>query len=93
MSPIGEMRAVTSLDVGGDWMSSRIAHVASISFLRRMPQLQKLLLHTMIADDLDYTPIVELPALTHLRVMKARGMRPTHEQLKTWPAWSDTGDW
>ncbi len=52
LSPVGEMLSVTSLDVGGDWMSSRVAHVDSIAFLRNMPQLQRLLLHTMIVDDL-----------------------------------------
>jgi hypothetical protein len=93
LSPLGEMRAVTSLDVGGDWMSSRNAHVNSIAFLRQIPQLQRLLLHTIIVDDRDYSPILDLPALREVRVMATRGMRPTRDELKALPAWSENGKW
>lgn len=93
LSPLDEMTAVTSLDIGGDWMSDRLAHVDSIRFLREMPQLQRLLLHTVIGDDLDYSPILELPALREVRVMKARGMQPPYEQLTASPAWSANGEW
>ncbi len=93
LSPIGLMTGVTSLDLGGDWMSSRMAHVASISFLRKMPQLRRLLLHTIIVDDLDYTPILAVPALEAVRVMAARGMRPRYEELKAAVPWSENGEW
>jgi hypothetical protein len=93
LSPVGEMRSVTSLDVGGDWMSIRIAHVDSISFLRLMPQLRRLLLHTMIVDDLDYSPVLALPALDEVRVMQARGMRPSYEELTALTPWSVNGEW
>jgi hypothetical protein len=87
LSPIGRAESLTTLKVGGDWMSPRIAHVDSIAFLREMPQLRSLLLHTIIVDDLDYSPILELPNLQAVRVMKTRGMRPTYEQLATLPSW------
>ncbi len=93
LSPIGLMGRVTSLDLGGDWMSSRIAQVESISFLRKMPQLRRLLLHTIIVDDLDYTPILAVPALEAVRVMAARGMRPSYEELKAAVPWSENGEW
>ncbi len=93
LSPIGRMGSVTSLNLGGDWMSLRIAHVASISFLRKMPQLRRLLLHTMIVDDLDYTPVLALPALQAVRIMAARGMRPKYEELKAALPWSENGHW
>lgn len=89
LSPIGQMRGVTSLDLGGDWMSIRIAHVESIGFLDQMPQLKELLLHTMIVDDLDYTPLQRLPSLESIRVMKARGMTPSFEELKATLPWSE----
>lgn len=93
LSPMGLMGGVTSLDVGGAWMSLRIAHVDSIAFLRNMPQLRRLLLHTIIVDDLDYTPILAIPALRAVRVMAARGMRPTYEELRAALPWSENGNW
>jgi hypothetical protein len=87
LSPIGRSKSITALDLGGDWMSPRIAHVDSIAFLRQMPQLRTLLLHTMIVDDLDYSPILELPNLEAVGVMKTRGMRPAYEQLATLESW------
>ncbi len=87
------MLSVTSLEVGGDWMSSRIAHVDSIAFLRNMPQLQRLLLHTMIVDDLDYSPILDLSALRQVRVMRARGMQPPCEELTDLKSRSVNGEW
>jgi hypothetical protein len=93
LAPIGLMGAVTSLDLGGDWMSSSIAHGESISFLQNMPQLRRLLLHTIIVDDLDYTPILAVPALEEVRVMATRGMRPSYEELKAAVPWSENGEW
>jgi hypothetical protein len=46
-----------------------------------MPQLRDLVLHSMIVDSLDYAPLLHLPQLKTLRVMKARGMRPRWEEL------------
>ena len=69
-------------------MTPRIAHVDSISFLRQLPQLEGLLLHTIIVDDLDYTPLLALPRLKSARWMKARGMAPSHEHLKSVLPWS-----
>lgn len=93
LSPIGAMASVTSLEVGGAWMSLRNAHVDSISFLRGMPQLRRLLLHTLIVDDLDYSPILDLPALDEVRVMRIRGMRPSYDELKAATPWSGNGEW
>jgi hypothetical protein len=35
----------------------------------------------LIVDDLDYAPVLSLPNLEAVRVMKARGMRPSLEEL------------
>jgi len=82
------MSEVASLRLGGDWMSSRLVHVDSVGFLRQLPQLRSLILHTMIVDDLDYSPILSLPNVEGVRVMEARGMRPSHEELKAATPWS-----
>jgi hypothetical protein len=87
LGPIGTMHGVTSLEVCGDIWSPRVAHVDSISFLRQMPQLRRLRLDTLVVDDLDYSPILELPNLQSLRVWKARGMRPKFDGLAASTAW------
>lgn len=76
LAPLARMSGVVDLEVVGDWMSLRVAHVDSIGFLRDMQQLRRLILHTMIADDLDYSPLLALPNVKEMRVMEARGMRP-----------------
>jgi hypothetical protein len=81
LSPLGALRQLVDLEVGGDWTSPRVVHVDSIAFLRELPGLERLVLHTMIVDDLDYTPLLGLPNLTEVRVKRARGMRPTHDEL------------
>lgn len=88
LSPLGKAKSITALDVGGDWMSLRRAHIDSVAFLRQMPQLRSLLLHTIIVDDLDYSPISGLPNLESVRVMKARGMSPSYEELTALTSWS-----
>lgn len=93
LSPIGAMAGVTSLSLGGDWMSLRIAHVDSIAFLPQMPRLRRLLLHTIIVDSLDYSPVLAVPTLEEVRVMPARGMRPTIEELQAAAPWSENGEW
>lgn len=81
LSPLARMRGVVDLELGGDWMSSRRAHVDSLAFLREMTQLRRLVLHTMVVDDLDYSPLLDLTAVRRMRVMSARGMRPSKDQL------------
>jgi hypothetical protein len=88
VSALARMRSLTRLELGGDWMSPRIAHIDSIAFLRQMPQLRRLVLHSLIVDDLDYSPLLDLPNLEMVRVMKARGMRPTIEQLQSSLPWN-----
>lgn len=80
-SPIGEMRSVTDLELGGNWMTPKNVRVTSTAFLAQMPQLRRLLLHTLIVDDLDYHPLFSLPNLQHVRVMATRGMSPPVEEL------------
>ena len=63
------------------------AHVGSIRFLRHLTQLDELVLHTIIVDDLGYTPLAP-PRLKSVRVMNARGMTPTLEQLEAALPWS-----
>lgn len=87
LSPIGDMSGVRELEIGGNWMTPRVVHVESFGFLRNMPQLRSLLLHTIAADDLDYTPVLALPNLTSVRVMKVRGMQPSIDVLKAETPW------
>jgi hypothetical protein len=89
LSPIGDMSGVRNLELGGDWMTPRVVHVESFGFLRKMPQLRSLRLHSIAADDLDYAPVLELPNLTSVRVMEVRGMRPSIDVLKAETPWTD----
>ncbi len=75
------MRAVTGLELGGNWMTPRDVRIHSLAFLSRMPQLERLLLHTLIVDDLDYTPLLSLSNLQKVRIMAARGMTPPYDEL------------
>ncbi|WP_432942914.1 hypothetical protein ACQPXM_38470 [Kribbella sp. CA-253562] len=88
LSPLGRLRDLRSLELGGDWKSPRTAHVHSIGFLRQLTQLEDLLLHTIVADDLDYTPLLALPRLKSVRVMEVRGMNPPHASLRRMLPWS-----
>lgn len=80
-SPIGQMRSVTDLELGGNWMTPKNVRITSAAFLAQMPQLQRLFLHTLIVDDLDYRPLLSLPNLQAVRVMATRGMTPPIEEL------------
>lgn len=88
LSPVGDMTGVTALELGGDWSTPRVAHAESFGFLRKMPQLRELLLHTIAADDLDYSAILDLPNLAAVRVMEVRGMRPSLAVLKAQTPWN-----
>jgi len=88
LSPLGNLRALTDLEIGGAWMTPRNGHVSSIRFLTDLPQLEKVLLHTLVVDDLDYTPLLHLPRLRSVRVMKVRGMQPSHDELRRQLPWS-----
>lgn len=81
LSPLGALVNLRLLDVGGDWASPRNVHVDSIGFLRSLSGLEELGLFSLIVDDLDYSPLLDLPALRSARVKKVRGMRPSHEEL------------
>jgi len=87
-SPIGEMRAVNNLEIGGDWMAPRNVRLQSLAFLTQMPQLERLLLHTLTVDDLDYTPLLSLSNLKKVRVMATQGMTPAHDELMRRLPWS-----
>lgn len=86
-SPIGAMVGVENLELGGNWMTPKNVHVPSLSFLREMPQLRHLLLHTLVVDDLDYLPLLSLNRLEKIRVMAVRGMRPTIGELRSSLPW------
>jgi hypothetical protein len=88
MTPLGSLVRLTALELGGNWMTPLKAHVDSIHFLLHLTQLEELVLHTIIVDDLDYTPLLALQRLQSVRVMNARGMTPTLEQLKAALPWS-----
>jgi hypothetical protein len=81
LSPLGSLTQLRSLLVGGDWIAPRTVHVDSVAFLRNLPRLERLVLHTMIVDDLDYSPLLDLDNLKEVRVMPTKGMRPSHQDL------------
>lgn len=87
LSPLAELQHLTSLELGGNWMTPTNAHVRSIAVLRQLPGLQRLLLHTIIVDDKDYSPLLALPELKAVGVMKVRGMKPRFEELKARLPW------
>lgn len=68
-------------------MTPRNGHIATIGFLRELRDLEKVLLHTVVVDDLDYGPLLDLPKLRSVRVMKVRGMRPEHDELRRRLPW------
>jgi hypothetical protein len=87
LGPLAKLQQLTSLELGGDWMTPRNAHVGSIDVLRQLPGLKRLLLHTLIVDDKDYSPLLALPNLTAVRFKKVRGMRPPYDELKSKLPW------
>ena len=70
-SPLANLRALRHLELGGKWMTPRNGHITSIGFLRELRGLEHVLLHTLVVDDLDYSPLLELPRLRSVRVMKS----------------------
>lgn len=85
--PIACLRGLRELEIGGDWAAPRNGHIATLGFLRELRGLEELLLHTVIVDDLDYSPLLDLPSLRGVRVMKVRGMRPDHDELRRRLPW------
>lgn len=86
-SPLGRLVRLTTLELGGKWVTPRNGHLPSIGFLRELRGLTHLLLHTLIVDDLDYAPLLDLPHLQKVRVMATRGMVPPLEELKSALPW------
>lgn len=86
-SPLATVHRLTDLEIGGAWMSPRNGHIATIGFLRELQDLEKVLLHTVVVDDLDYSPLLDLPKLRSVRAMKVRGMRPKHDELRRRLPW------
>ncbi len=89
LSPLGQLRVLRQLELGGDWASPRIAHIDSIAWLPALEALEHLLLHTIIVDDHDYTPLLQLPRLKAVRVMASRGMNPPIATLREQLPWAD----
>ena len=88
-SPLGRLDSLTQLELGGAWMSPRNGHLDSIAFLSRLPRLRRLLLHTLVVDDLDYHPLLSLGRLESVRVMAVRGMQPSHDELQRLLPWAE----
>jgi hypothetical protein len=86
-SPLASLRSLRDLEIGGDWMAPRNGHISTIGFLRAMRDLEKVLLHTLVVDDMDYSPLLDLPRLRGVRVMKVRGMQPEHDELRRRLPW------
>lgn len=87
-SPLARLTHLADLELGGKWTASRNGHVNSIAFISALQGLTTVLLHTVVVDDLDYTPLLALPELKSVRVMAVRGMRPPHGELKRRLPWS-----
>lgn len=83
LKALGTLVHLEGLELGGDWMSVRIAHIDSIGFIRQLGNLERLVLHTIVVDDLDYSPLLSHQDLQVARVMKVRGMKPSHEDLRS----------
>ena len=86
-SPLATLHGLADLEIGGAWMSPRNGHIATIGFLRELQDLEKVLLHTVVVDDLDYSPLLDLPKLRSVRAMKVRCMRPEHDELRRRLPW------
>lgn len=87
-SPLRALTGLTHLEIGGDWQAPRTAHVESIAWLTDLTNLEHLLLHTLVVDDLDYAPLLQLSRLKAVRVMRVRGMQPSREELQERLPWS-----
>ena len=87
-SPLRGLSMLRALELGGKWMTPRNGHISSIGFLAELPGLESILLHTLVVDDKDYSPLLELPRLKSVRVMKTRGMRPPVEELRRRLPWN-----
>jgi hypothetical protein len=87
-SPFASLHVLSGLEPGGNWMAPRNGHIATIGFLRELDRLETLLLHTLVVDDLDYSPLLELPALRSVRAMEVREMRPDAAELRRLLPWS-----
>ena len=88
LDPLGSLSRLRQLELGGDWMSSRIAHIDTISWLPQLQDLEHLLLHSLVVDDLDYTPLVQLENLVAVRVNEVTGMQPTYSELQSRLPWA-----
>jgi hypothetical protein len=84
-SPLATLHGLIDLELGGAWMTPRNGHIEAIGFLRELRCLKKALLHTIVVDDLDYSPLLDLPKLAWVRVMKVRGMQPEYELPRRLP--------
>lgn len=87
-SPLGRLTALARLELGGNWTAPRDGHLPSIGFLGDLRGLTDLLLHTVVVDDRDYSPLLDLPALEKVRVMEVRGMSPSIEELRAALPWN-----
>lgn len=87
-TPLTGLCVLSNVELGGAWMTPRNAHISTISFMREMPTLTKVLLHTLVVDDRDYSPLFTLPHLKWVRVKKVRGMRPEYDELRRRLPWS-----
>jgi len=58
-------------------------------FLHHLSNLETVLLHMVIVDDRDYSPLLALPGLMSVRVVASRDMRPTYDELERTLPWSD----
>ena len=88
-SPLGVLVSLTDLELGGNWATPRNGHLNRIDFLHQLSNLETVLLHTVMVDDRDYSPLLALPYLKSVRVMAVPDMQPSYDDLKSTLPWSD----
>lgn len=57
------MTALRNLCLGGDGNLLRVAHINSLDLIDNLPHLETLLLHGLIVDSKDYSPLLSLQKL------------------------------
>lgn len=87
-SPLAHLTRLRDLELGGKWTAPRNGHINSVNFLNELKDIEALLIHTCVVEDLDYTPLLSLPKLKSVCVMAVPGMHPTCQELQRQLPWS-----
>ncbi len=80
-SDLARLSRLESLTICGDALGPRYITLDSINFLNEMPQLRYLTLLTMRLQSGDYSPILKLPNLEHLRLRPHQDVKKVYTEL------------